>query len=32
MKVNFVKTFIPVKDFVAVSEVGNKILIRFDAV
>ena len=32
MKVNFVKTFIPVKDFVAVEKVGNKILVRFDAV
>lgn len=32
MKVNFVKTFIPVKDFVAVKKVGNKILVRFDAV
>lgn len=32
MKVNFVRTFIPVKDFVTVEKVGNKILIRFDAV
>ena len=32
MKVNFVKTFIPVKDFVAVEKVGDKILVRFDAV
>lgn len=32
MKVNFVKTFIPVKDFVAEEKVGNKILVRFDAV
>ena len=32
MKVNFVKTFIPVKDFVAVEKVGNKILVRFDAI
>ena len=32
MKVNFVKTFIPAKDFVAVEKVGNKILVRFDAV
>lgn len=32
MKVNFVKTFILVKDFVAVEKVGNKILVRFDAV
>ena len=32
MKGNFVKTFIPVKDFVAKEKVGNKILIRFDAV
>ena len=32
MKVNFVKTFIPVKDFVAVEKVGNKMLVRFDAV
>lgn len=32
MKVNFVKTFITVKDFVAVEKVGNKILVRFDAV
>lgn len=32
MKANFVKTFIPVKDFVAVEKVGNKILVRFDAV
>lgn len=32
MKVNFVKTFIPVKDFVAVEKVGNKIFVRFDAV
>ena len=32
MKVNFVKTFILAKDFVTVEKVGNKILIRFDAV
>ena len=32
MKVNFVKTFITVKDFVAVEKVGNKMLVRFDAV
>lgn len=32
MKVNFVKTFIPVKDFVEVEKVGNKMLVRFDAV
>ena len=32
MKVNFVKTFIPVKDFVKIEKVGNKILVRFDAV
>ena len=32
MKVNFVKTFIPVKDYVAVEKVGNKMLVRFDAV
>ena len=32
MKANFVKTFIPVKDFVAEEKVGNKILVRFDAV
>lgn len=32
MKVNFVKTFIPVKDFVKTEKVGNKILVRFDAV
>ena len=32
MKANFVKTFIPVKDFVAVEKVGNKMLVRFDAV
>lgn len=32
MKVNFVKTFIPVKDFVAVEKVGNKMLVRFDAI
>ena len=32
MKVNFVKTFIPVNDFVAVEKVGNKMLVRFDAV
>jgi hypothetical protein len=32
MKVNFVKTFIPVKDFVAEEKVGKKILVRFDAV
>lgn len=32
MKVNFVKAFIPVKDFVAVEKVGDKILVRFDAV
>lgn len=32
MKVNFVKTFIPVKDFVAVEKVGNKMFVRFDAV
>ena len=32
MKVNFVKTFIPVKDFVAVEKVGDKMLVRFDAV
>lgn len=31
MKVNFVKTFIPAKDFVAVEKVGNKMLVRFDA-
>lgn len=32
MKVNFVKTFIPAKDFVSVEKVGNKMLVRFDAV
>ena len=32
MKVNFVKTFIPVKDFVTVEKVGDKMLVRFDAV
>lgn len=32
MKVNFVKTFISAKDFVAVEKVRNKILVRFDAV
>lgn len=32
MKVNFVKTFIPVKDFVTVEKVGNKIFVRFDTV
>lgn len=32
MKVNFVKTFISAKDFVTVEKVGNKILVRFDAV
>lgn len=32
MKANFVKTFIPVKDYVEVEKVGNKILVRFDAV
>lgn len=32
MKVNFVKTFIQAKDFVAVEKVGNKMLVRFDAV
>ena len=32
MKANFVKTFIPAKDFVAVEKVGNKMLVRFDAV
>ena len=32
MKVNFVKTFIPAKDFVTVEKVGNKMLVRFDAV
>ena len=32
MIVNFVKTFIPVKDFVKTEKVGNKILVRFDAV
>ena len=32
MKVNFVKTFIPAKDFVAVEKVGNKMLVRFDVV
>lgn len=32
MKVNFVKTFIPAKDFVAVEKVGNKIIVRFNAV
>lgn len=32
MKVNFVKTCIPVKDFVAVEKVGNKIFVRFDTV
>ena len=32
MKANFVKTSIPVKDFVAVEKVGNKMLVRFDAV
>ena len=32
MKANFVKTFIPVKDFVALEKVGNKMLVRFDAV
>lgn len=32
MKVNFVKTFIPAKDFVAVEKVGNKMLVRFDAI
>lgn len=31
MKVNFVKTFIPVKDFAVKEKVGNKILVRFDA-
>ncbi len=32
MKINFVKTFIPAKDFVIKEKVGNKILVRFDAV
>lgn len=32
MKVNFVKTFISAKDFVKTEKVGNKILVRFDAV
>lgn len=32
MKANFVKTFIPAKDFVAEEKVGNKMLVRFDAV
>lgn len=32
MKINFVKTFIPAKDFVAVEKVGNKIIVRFNAV
>lgn len=32
MKVNFVKTFIPVKDFVEKEEVGKKLLVRFDAI
>ena len=32
MKANFVKTFIPAKDFVSVEKVGNKMLVRFDAV
>lgn len=32
MKVNFVKTFIPVKDFVEKEEIGEKLLVRFDAV
>ena len=32
MKVNFVKTFILVKDFIEIEKVGNKILVRFDAV
>ena len=32
MKANFVKTFIPAKDFVTVEKVGNKMLVRFDAV
>ena len=32
MKVNFVKTFIPAKDFVALEKVGNKMRVRFDAV
>ena len=32
MKVNFVKTFIPVMNIVAVEKVGNKMLVRFDAV
>ena len=32
MKINFVKTFIPAKYFVAVEKVGNKIIVRFNAV
>lgn len=32
MKVNFVKTYIPVKDFVEKEEIGKKLLVRFDAV
>ena len=32
MKVNFVRTFITAKDFVAVEKVGNKIFVRFDTV
>ena len=32
MKANFVKTFIQAKDFVTVEKVGNKMLVRFDAV
>lgn len=32
MKVNFVKSCIPVKDFAEKEKVGNKILVRFDAV
>nr|DAW00458.1 MAG TPA: protein of unknown function (DUF4376) [Caudoviricetes sp.] len=31
MKVNFVRTFIPAKDFAVKEKVGNKILVRFDA-
>lgn len=32
MKVNFVKTYIPVKDFVEKEMMGKKMLVRFDAV
>lgn len=32
MKVNFVKTYIPVKDFVEKETMGKKMLVRFDAV